>query len=170
MENPASKHTEIPSFTAFFRNPEASDRSPRRRTKNKKAAPNIVGQLRKCALEPRVAAAKIAIDETRSRGRNTLMPRPIYQPSQRASQKRQYQQNATCNLYTDNLLQSERQSKPQVSRPLRRLSRLGFWGRGRQTLPSSKFLMRGPLVRRARVSGKFQTIETVSGSISIRKS
>jgi hypothetical protein len=77
------------------------------------------------------------------------MPRPRYQPSQRASLKRQYQQNATCNLYTDNLLQSERQSKPHVSRPLRGLSRLGFWARGRQTLPSSKFLMRGPLVRRA---------------------
>jgi hypothetical protein len=119
MENPASKHREIPSFTAFFRNAEDSDRSPRRRTKNKKAAPNITGQLRKCALEPRVTAVKIGIDKTRSRGNSILMPRPRYQPSQRASLKRQYQQNATCNLYTDNLLQSERQSKPQVSRPLR---------------------------------------------------
>jgi hypothetical protein len=98
MENPASKHTEIPNFTAFFRNAEDSERSPRRRTVNKKAAPTIVGQLRKYALEPRVAAIKMEIDRTRINGKSSLVTWPRYQPSQRTNLNRQYQQKTTCTL------------------------------------------------------------------------
>jgi hypothetical protein len=144
MENAASKHTAIPSFTNLFRNAENSESSPRRRTKNKKAAPNSVGQLRECALEPRVAAIKKEIDKTRTKGKSTLMPRPNCQPSQRASQKRQYQQDATCNLDADNLPQPERQVQASYFPANREVfsgrSVLGI--RRRQALASSNFLMR----------------------------
>src|ERR1700722_904032 len=136
MENAASKHTEIPSFTNFFRNAEDSESRPRRRSKNKKAAPNIVGQLRKCALEPRVAAIQKEIDKTRTNGKSTLMPRPKCQPSQRASQKRQYQQDATCSLDADNLPQPERQVQAPIFGRLR-----GLFG-GARFLGSGKRLWR----------------------------
>jgi hypothetical protein len=115
MENAESRQTEIPNFTTFCRNTE---RGLRDRIMSKKAAPNIVGQLMKCALEPRVAAIKMEIDKTRIKGESARITRRRYQPSQRNSVNSQYQQKATCPLYTDNLPQSDRESKPPDARVL----------------------------------------------------
>jgi hypothetical protein len=111
MENAASKQTEIANFTTFCRNVESGLRN---RIMSKKAAPNIVGQLRKRGLEPRVAAIKVEIDKTRIKGESAAITRRRYQPSQRNSVNSQYQQKATCPLYAGNLPQSDSESKPQT--------------------------------------------------------